>query len=271
MSAESLAETEDELRVVGHPVGCPRRVEGQLQLDLLDARHLERGAVDVLGDQWARRAAHRREAVEHLRLRPLHLDLVHETEVDDVHPELGVLDLAERFENVVLAGHATSVDMEAKPSPQMTRNSGWAGFTKEAPCGDSLHSWPRSPPLPSRRRPCWPRPTPAAPASRASPARTWELALPASSARPTASLREPSTSTPELPARNRSRTATRTPSRSTTWPASSSRSTRQDDCGVRRCARAPADTSASTDGFRAFAGSLALREDDLLGALPEEA
>jgi hypothetical protein len=111
----SLAEAEDELRVVGHLVRRPRRVEGQLELDLLDSGHLHRDAVDVLRDERAGRAPHRGQAVDHLRLVALDLDLVNEPEVDDVHPELGILDLAERLEYVVAAGHSRQ-RIERSPS-----------------------------------------------------------------------------------------------------------------------------------------------------------
>src|SRR6187551_1374319 len=39
-SGNALAEAENELRVVGHPVRRPRGVERQLQLDVLDALDL---------------------------------------------------------------------------------------------------------------------------------------------------------------------------------------------------------------------------------------
>src|SRR5918994_7899338 len=45
-----LAEAEDELGVVGHLVRRPRRVERQLDLDLLHALHGGRRVVDVLLD-----------------------------------------------------------------------------------------------------------------------------------------------------------------------------------------------------------------------------
>src|SRR5262249_28629087 len=45
------AEAENELRVVAHLVGRPRRVERELEIDLFDARNLVRDAVDVLGDE----------------------------------------------------------------------------------------------------------------------------------------------------------------------------------------------------------------------------
>src|SRR5437867_4837666 len=75
VSGKSLAEAEDELRVLGHAVRGPRRIEGQLEIGLLHAGHLERHPLDVPRDQRPGGAAHRREAVEHLRLRALDLHL----------------------------------------------------------------------------------------------------------------------------------------------------------------------------------------------------
>src|SRR5438445_12488140 len=99
------ADTEDEFRVVRHLLGRPGRVEGELRLDLLDARNLVRDAVDVLLDERAGRASHRGEAVEHLDLRAGDLDVVEQSEVDDVHPELGILDLAHRLDAFVAVRH----------------------------------------------------------------------------------------------------------------------------------------------------------------------
>src|SRR5436309_8703789 len=87
------AEAEDELGVVGHPVRRPGGVERQLELDVLDALDLADGAVDVLRDQRAGGTAHGGQGVRDLRGRVLHRDLVEQAEVDDVHPELGILDL----------------------------------------------------------------------------------------------------------------------------------------------------------------------------------
>ena len=46
--------------------------------------------------------------MDDLDLRPLDLDVVEETELDDVHPELGILDLAERLEDFFLGRHLSS-------------------------------------------------------------------------------------------------------------------------------------------------------------------
>jgi hypothetical protein len=50
---------------------------------------------DVLLDHRPGRAAHRREGVDHLDLRTLDLDVVEEAELDDVHPQPGILDEVE--------------------------------------------------------------------------------------------------------------------------------------------------------------------------------
>src|SRR5262245_23030203 len=51
--------------------------------------------------------------MDDLDLSVLELDVVHETEIDDVHPELRVLDLAKRLDDFFLRGHATSVLADA--------------------------------------------------------------------------------------------------------------------------------------------------------------
>src|ERR1041385_1505725 len=50
ISSARSAEAEDELRVVGHLVRRPGWIPRQLDLDVLDARQLGGGAVDVLLD-----------------------------------------------------------------------------------------------------------------------------------------------------------------------------------------------------------------------------
>src|SRR5215213_11644151 len=59
-----LAEAEDELRVVGHLVRRPRRIPGQLDLDVLHIGHRADDLVDVLLDHRADRTAHRRQRVD---------------------------------------------------------------------------------------------------------------------------------------------------------------------------------------------------------------
>ena len=74
-----------------------------------------RDAVDVFLDHRAGRAAHRREAVDDLHLRAVDLDVVQQAEVDDVHPELGILDLAQRFDHVVFReSHAASLALDCR-------------------------------------------------------------------------------------------------------------------------------------------------------------
>ena len=40
---------------------------------------------------------------------PVHLDVVEQSELDDVHPELGILDLLQRLEDFFLCGHVSRV------------------------------------------------------------------------------------------------------------------------------------------------------------------
>src|SRR6266498_623044 len=111
-----LSDTQDELGVVGHLLGAPRRIPGQLDIDVLDALELARDAVDVLLDHRPDRAAHRGQRVRDLDARPLHLDVVEEAEIYDVHPELGILDLAKRLDYIVLRGHRVESSDAAPPS-----------------------------------------------------------------------------------------------------------------------------------------------------------
>jgi hypothetical protein len=105
-----LAEPQNELCVVRHAFGRPWRVPRELQLDLVHARKLGRDAVNVLLDHRACRTAHRRQAVRDLHLRAGDLDVVHEPEVDDVHPELRVLDLMQGLEHVVASDRFHGAD-----------------------------------------------------------------------------------------------------------------------------------------------------------------
>src|SRR5436305_4636174 len=131
--ARGSAETEDELRVVGHLVRRPRRIERQLEVDLLHPCDLARGALHVACDERRRGAAHRREAVEDLHLRPLDLDVVHEAEIDDVHPELGILDLAQHLEHFFLRRHKDQCRGQnpiSRTSSRRSRAKKWIPSTK---------------------------------------------------------------------------------------------------------------------------------------------
>ena len=71
----------------------------------VDPGHAARGVDDAVGDHRAGRASHRGEAVEHLHLLAVDLDVVHEAELDDVHAELGILDIVQRLDDVVTRDH----------------------------------------------------------------------------------------------------------------------------------------------------------------------
>ena len=66
-------------------------------------------SVDVLLDHRADWTAHRRQGVDHLHLRALDLDVVEEAQLDDVHPELGILDRTERVEYLFFCRHGASL------------------------------------------------------------------------------------------------------------------------------------------------------------------
>src|ERR687887_1849095 len=108
-----LAETKDELRVLGHLVRGPRRVPRELGLDLLDAGHRLDDLFDRLLDQRAGRAAHRGQAVAHVHALAGDRDVVEQAELDDVHSKLGVLDGAERLDYVIACRHQAVQGIEA--------------------------------------------------------------------------------------------------------------------------------------------------------------
>ena len=88
------------------------RVESQLRLDLIDTGNAARRVDNPLGDHRARRTPHRGQAVQDLHARPVDLDVVHEPELDDVHPELGILDPVQRLDDVFARYHPASVETE---------------------------------------------------------------------------------------------------------------------------------------------------------------
>ena len=158
--ARRSAEAEDELRVVGHPVRRPRRIPRELDVHVLDPGKLTSHPVDVLLDQWPDGTPHRREAVRHLHLRPLHLHVVEQPEVDDVHPELGILDLAEGLDDLVARRHggqssAGAVRAYAAAWRYAQKRASWASgerpsFTTTNRASPSSTSSPRAGGTPSR-------------------------------------------------------------------------------------------------------------------------
>ena len=72
----------------------------------VDAAH---GVRDALLDHRPGGAAHRRQRVDHLHLLAVDLGVVEETELDDVHPELGILDRVQRLHDVCQSNHGPSL------------------------------------------------------------------------------------------------------------------------------------------------------------------
>ena len=97
---------ESELRVVGHPLRRPRRIPGELDLDLLDAGH--RAVASRMSSSIIGPAGQPIDVSLWVTLTfALDLDVVQQAELDDVHPELGILHLAERLDDVVLGRRIT--------------------------------------------------------------------------------------------------------------------------------------------------------------------
>src|SRR6478672_7845147 len=108
-SPSPLADLEDaqcRLGFVRHHLGAPRRTEHEFGTDLAEPLDRREERADLVLDQRPDRAAHRGEAVADVDVAVvLNVDLVDETEVDDVEPELRVIDLRERLPDLFF-GHA---------------------------------------------------------------------------------------------------------------------------------------------------------------------
>src|SRR5262249_42775205 len=104
----------------------------ELGLDVLDLGQCAQDLLDVLLDQRPGGAAHRREAVDRLHLRAFHLDVVEQAQLDDVHPELGVLDGAERLDHVVASHRHQPSDQypSSRTSSRRSRAKKWIPSTK---------------------------------------------------------------------------------------------------------------------------------------------
>src|SRR3954447_3792203 len=101
-----LADLEDAQRRLGfvrHHLGAPRRTEHELRPYLAETVDRREERADLVLDQRADRTAHRRQAVSDVDVAVvLHIDLVHEAEIDDVDAELRVVDLHQRLADVLL-------------------------------------------------------------------------------------------------------------------------------------------------------------------------
>src|SRR6202030_3866659 len=84
-------------------------IPGQVDLDVLDSIEVGDDRADVLLNHRPGRTAHRRQRVDHLDLRPGDLDVVEEPKLDNVHPELRVLDEVECFDDLFSRWHSVSL------------------------------------------------------------------------------------------------------------------------------------------------------------------
>jgi diguanylate cyclase (GGDEF)-like protein/PAS domain S-box-containing protein len=99
--------------VVGDHVGRPRRGEGELHLDAVDAGHRAEDDRALLVDDLGQRAAHRGQRHQHVRVAALGLgDLVDEPEVDDVVADLRVDDGAQAVHQVLRGRHAVLLERQ---------------------------------------------------------------------------------------------------------------------------------------------------------------
>src|SRR5262245_61124112 len=97
---------ESELRVLGHHLRGPRRVEDHLGVHLLDPVELADELAHLLRDLGADRAGRRRQGEGDEDLAVLHLDVVDEAERDEVEPQLGVDHLFQGLVDLFFAWHA---------------------------------------------------------------------------------------------------------------------------------------------------------------------
>src|SRR5918992_4483331 len=95
---------EGRLGLLGHHLGGPGRTEHHLALDVLDPGEAREQLVHLGFDHGPDRAAHRREGVRDVNppLIRVDVDLVHQAQIHDVDPELGVVDVLEGLEDLVL-------------------------------------------------------------------------------------------------------------------------------------------------------------------------
>src|SRR4051794_21419290 len=122
-------ETEHELRVVRHHLGRPRRRPRQGGLDLVDALERRHDLVHLLLDHRAGRAAHRGQRVRDRDLAAI-LDphVVDQSQVDDVHAQLRILDDPQRIEYLFLGdahGSIVAVCSAAFASHSAANASSW--------------------------------------------------------------------------------------------------------------------------------------------------
>ena len=96
-AASTGSVAERELRVLGHLVRGPRRREDHVGHDLLDALDLADELLHLLGDLRPDRARGGRQREGDGHRAAVDLDAVDEPELDEVEPQLGVDDVAERL------------------------------------------------------------------------------------------------------------------------------------------------------------------------------
>src|SRR6266567_1339252 len=112
-----LEEAECCLRLLRHHVRGPGRSKHHLGLDLRDALHAREELLDLGLDQRADGTSHRGERVGDVHGVAFDLDPVHEAQVDDVDPQLRVVDVPQGLHDLVLQGVRTGRGRLRRDSP----------------------------------------------------------------------------------------------------------------------------------------------------------
>ena len=150
-----LAEAEDELGILRHTLGRPRRVERQLRLNLAYAGNLAHDALNLFLNHRPNRAPHRRERKRDLDVLTVNGSVIEESELNDVHPEFGIFHLAERFDDFVFRRHTPRVSHTSGPAqswvsarrsaphfaPMMRSTAGYRSVSTVLRCPSRLVRW----------------------------------------------------------------------------------------------------------------------------------
>jgi len=99
------SETKRKLGVLAHSLRGPRWRERHRRLDLLDPVELADELLDLLRNLRPDRAARARQRIRDLDRPVVDLDVVDQTELDEVEPELGIDHIAERIGDFFNGNH----------------------------------------------------------------------------------------------------------------------------------------------------------------------
>jgi hypothetical protein len=102
-----LLPAEEELGGRAHHLRVPHRLEGELGVHRLDALDAQSFGLDLLLDQITHRTHGAREGEGHVHVAPFIVDahIVDQTELHEVHPDLGVYDIPQLIPHTLLGYH----------------------------------------------------------------------------------------------------------------------------------------------------------------------